>query len=411
MDNSLPPGFVDITEQVRRDFPPDPILNGGRHKAAPSSEPEIWDAVDVLSKFIEPREWLLGNIFCKEFLSCLIGPGAVGKTAVRLVQALSLATGRSLSGDYVHRRCKVLILCFEDGRKEMERRVRAALMHHNVGEEARGWLFCAAITGQRLFEDGGIGTLETWLRTKIQRLGAELVIFDPFVKIHDEEENDNTRIDMVCSALARLGIEMNIAPDYLHHVRKGSATPGDPDAGRGAGAAKDAGRLGYTLVPMSEKERDTFGLSEKERRLIVRMDNAKVNIAAPSTETRWFRLIGVPIGNFTDTYPHGDEVQTVEPWNPPDLFAGLSFAILNQILDKIDAGMTDGTLYSSDNAAKKRAAWKVICDIAPDKTEAQARAIINTWQRNGVFILEEYKDPSRGEPAKGLRVNAAKRPG
>ena len=52
-----------------------------------------WDAGDD-SELPPPRGWLLGNVFCRQFLSSLFGDGAVGKTAVRYAQGLSLATGR-----------------------------------------------------------------------------------------------------------------------------------------------------------------------------------------------------------------------------------------------------------------------------------------------------------------------------
>ena len=63
-----------------------------------------------------PREWLLGNTFCKKFLSSLIADGGVGKTALRIAQIGSLATGRSITGEHVFRRCRALILSFEDDR-------------------------------------------------------------------------------------------------------------------------------------------------------------------------------------------------------------------------------------------------------------------------------------------------------
>jgi hypothetical protein len=53
-----------------------------------------------------PREWLLGNVFCREFLSSLIGDGGVGKTAVRYAQYLSLASNRSLTGEHVFLRAR-----------------------------------------------------------------------------------------------------------------------------------------------------------------------------------------------------------------------------------------------------------------------------------------------------------------
>jgi hypothetical protein len=34
-----------------------------------------------------------------------------------------------------------------------------------------------------------------------------------------------------------------------------------------------------------------------------------------------------------------------------------------------------------------------------------------TWVRNGVLCVEEYDDPVRRDKAKGLYVDAAKRPG
>jgi hypothetical protein len=41
-------------------------------------------------------------------------------------------------------------------------------------------------------------------------------------------------------------------------------------------------RLVYTLSPMTEAEAQQFGISEFERRHLIRMDSAKVNIAPPA---------------------------------------------------------------------------------------------------------------------------------
>ena len=50
----------------------------------------------------------------------MVAPGGVGKTALRLAQLLSLAVGRSLTGEYVFKRCRVLIVSLEDDRDEVE---------------------------------------------------------------------------------------------------------------------------------------------------------------------------------------------------------------------------------------------------------------------------------------------------
>src|SRR5262245_18279697 len=72
----------------------------------PAGEPPDlgeWDDGDD-DRPIPPREWLLGNVFCRGFVSSLISGGAGGKSALRHLQALALTTTRPLSGEHVFRR-------------------------------------------------------------------------------------------------------------------------------------------------------------------------------------------------------------------------------------------------------------------------------------------------------------------
>jgi hypothetical protein len=140
------------------------------------------------------------------------------------------------------------------------------------------------------------------------------------------------------------------------------------------------------------------------------MDSAKVNITRHMGAAKWFRLVGVPLGNATDLYPNGDEVQTVEPWSPPKTWADLSVAMLNQILTAIDTGLPNGVRYSDAPNAKTAAAWKVVTEHAPAKTDAQAREIIKTWVKTGLLIRHDYDNPATRKPATGLRVDPTKRP-
>jgi hypothetical protein len=97
----------------------------------PRSLPIVLDAgYDI--ELPPPRAWLLGNIFCRKFLSSLFGDGGVGKTALRYAQYLSLATGRSLTGEHVFQRCRVLIISFEDDLDELRRRILAVRIHFKV---------------------------------------------------------------------------------------------------------------------------------------------------------------------------------------------------------------------------------------------------------------------------------------
>ncbi len=376
-----------------------------------------WDAgTDVAP--IPPRGWLLGNVFCRRFVSSLIADGGVGKTAVRIAQFLALAAGRALTGEHVFQRCRVLIISLEDDADELRRRVLAAMRHHGVSrDEVAGWLFLAApgaAAGKlAILDDKGRpaeSTLAVALRQTIAHRKLDVVSLDPFVKSHAVEENGNNAIDAVMQILADCASQFDCAIDVPHHMAKGVADPGNASRGRGASAMKDAARLVYTLTPMSPDEAKAYGVPESDRRRLIRMDSGKVNIAPPVVEAKWFRLVGVPLRNGTDLYPHGDEVQTVEVWTPPNILEGINNTIANAILTDLEAGLPDGNRYSNHHNAADRAAWRIVTKHVPDKAEGPARQIIAAWIRNGVLVCRDYDNPTRRKPAQGLFVDPAKRP-
>jgi RecA-family ATPase len=227
-----------------------------------------------------------------------------------MLQYLSLARGRPLTGQHVFRRCRVLLLSFEDDRDEQRRRIRAACIHHKINHcEIKGWLFCSTPKGFKLVEmqNGSrqAGQLEKVLRAAIERRKPDLIALDPFIKIHGLEENDNAAIDFVCDLLAKMAIEYDIAIDTFHHTKKGQLIAGDADAGRGASGARDAFRIVHTLTVMSEDEAKQFDIGEVDRRAYIRLDPAKVNVTRNAIKATWFKLVGVLLGNSTPEYPNG----------------------------------------------------------------------------------------------------------
>jgi hypothetical protein len=391
-------------EEMRQERLRDPITALG-----------IWNAgTDDYSK-IQPREWLLGTTFCKGFLSQIIADGGVGKTALRMAQIGACVTGRKLTGEHVFRRSRWLILSFEDGKDELRRRVYASMLKHGIRPaDLDGWLFLCAPKGIKLARivDGApeAAELEILIRGAVDVLKLDGVCLDPFVKTHGVNENDNNAIDFVCELLTAISIELNIATDLPHHTNKGMMQAGNADKGRGASAGKDAARLVHTLTPMTTDEAELFGESEADRRSLIRYDSAKMNIAPPAAEAKWFRLVSMPLGNGNKEYPAGDHVQAIEVWQPPEMLDGLDSALLNRVLDDIDAGMEDGQRYSAASRATDRAAWAVILNHCPTKTEKQCRGVVSAWLKSGTLFNETYHDPVRRKEVLGLRVDATKRP-
>jgi hypothetical protein len=406
----------------------DALIDGGRRKWNKPDEEQAtsgstapadllgWDAGED-NEIPPPREWLLGTTFCRGFASSLLGNGGVGKTAVRYAQMLAAATGRPLTGEHVFQRCRVLILSMEDGPHELRRRLLAARLHHGVGQdELKGWLFMGALGRKdgRLMvlnqhDQPIVGVLTARLERTIVERRLDLVMLDPFIKTHAVGENNNNGIDEVAQIITDICLKHNVAVDVPHHMAKGSADPGNADRGRGASALKDALRLVRTATAMTLEEAKAFNLSGEERRALIRVDDAKLNIA-PMDEAKWFRLVGVEIGNATALYPNGDNIQTVEPWTPPDLFTDISIPAIHKILDDINAGLPDGNRYSDASNAGARSAWCVVETHCPGKGEGPARKIIRTWLKSGLLVSGEYENPNTRKKVKGIWVDNAKRP-
>ena len=377
----------------------------------PPPKPRL-DAIDVGEddKPIPPRQWLLGNVFCRQFVSGLIGAGASGKTSLRIGQGLELASRKPITGEQIFVRCRVLIVCLEDGMDELRRRVRAAMKHRKIKrEDVKGYLFLSTPKRMKLAQYGqkGVvvaGELDTAIRSFIDEKKIDLVILDPIRRTHSVRENESDDMDAVIAIMSELAIEKNIGVDVLSHERKGgSKEAGDAERGRGSGSMKDGSRLIYTLTGMTKQEAKALGVKdERQRKLLFRVDNAKVNLAPPDASTKWFRLVGVNLENGDDTYPNGDEVQTVERWTPPALFGAFSTEQVNQILERLRAGMGDGRRYSVAPSAKERAAWRVIQEISTGHDEAQCRAMIKQWKENGLLISGEYYDGKERKKIHGI---------
>jgi hypothetical protein len=407
----LPPSKIEDEETLPPYIDAPPL----GHEKAPVPVLEVLDVGDD-DQPIPPRQWLLGNAFAREFVSGLIAQGAGGKTSLRIAQMLSLASRRELTGEHVFVRCKVLIICLEDGMTELRRRVRAALIYHKINrDEVKGRLFLTTPTrikmAQRDPKTSAVvpGDLERAVRAFIEEKKIDIVSIDPVKKAHSLEENSNDDMDGLVGILAQLAIEKRIAVDILSHEKKSAGAAGDANRARGGGALKDGGRLMYTITAMTEEERDLVNLTEEQRRFLFRVDSAKVNIAPPAATAQWFKFVGVRLENGDDTYTNGDEVQTVERWTPPAMFDGFSPDDLNQALDKLRAGMGDGRLYSAAPAAKTRAAWRVLQEICPAQSEKRCRNVIKMWVKNNVLTTGSYYDEKERKDAEG--ITGAKRIG
>ncbi|WP_322894284.1 MULTISPECIES: AAA family ATPase [unclassified Yoonia] len=281
---------------------------------------------------LPPRKWLYGKNVIAGYLSMIVAPGGTGKSALAMVEAIAMASGRPLLGDQPHRPLRVLYHNEEDDREEALRRLHGAMKHHAVTEkEIGGRLFLTsgrdmpmmlARQGRDGLEivPGAMEKLTTWIKEN----RIDVVILDPLAALHTLPENSNEAANTLMGALRKVAHETGAAIVLVHHTGKGAATDmqgAGAGASRGASAFVDAARNVRQLGRMAAGDAKKLGIGENDRWRYIRVDNGKANLA-PVQNATWLHLASVALGNGTRDYPAGDNVQTVEPWTPPAVAVG-----------------------------------------------------------------------------------------
>lgn len=366
---------------------------------------------------IAPREWLYGTTLIRRFISVLVAPGGTGKSMLALGRAICLASGRGFLGDHVHHRVNSWVLNLEDPLEELERRVAAMMLRHDVRrDELDGRLFLNSGRDRPLT----IATVADWgeihypdrdavvVAARAAQIGH--IVVDPFIKSHGLEENSNPHMDAAATAWAQIGQETGAAIDLIHHTRKANGQAVDVDSARGGKALTDASRVSQTLSVMSPEEAEELGIAPADRWRHVRLDDAKANMAPRAATARWFVLDMIALHNGTDDYPNGDNVAAIAPWTPPNVLAGASARELNVCLDAIAQGPAPDVLFT---AGKRGGSARWVGSVLMDRlgiSEQQARPIISAWLRSGLLFEDEYKHPEYRRAARGVRVDDSKRP-
>ena len=363
---------------------------------------------------IPPRSWLYGTILQRRYCTILFAPGGVGKSQLALGAAIDLASDRHLFGLHVFERVRVWYLSLEDDEDEIDRRIAAyCLVHDLAWDDLEDWLFthdgrvrpvCIARKG----EDGSTIAFPDIdeLVTHASLNGIGVLVVDPFIRSHQLAENSNVEMDAAMAAWAMVAQEVGCAVLLVHHSRKGPAD--NRDGARGASALVDACRTALLLSTMSAEEAAEVGIPSAAAGHFVRLDGAKSNMA-PASEAMWFEMVERELGNGTETYPHGDRVSALRRWSKPGVM-NIPAPELRAFFDGVRAGPSVGEQYTLAKTGPNNVRWVGhlllrICDGMPER---RATLILKLWVENGVLSPGEYTSPGQRKPRAGIALNESK---
>jgi hypothetical protein len=394
------------------------IYGTGPRLAASNDEPLILKPARLPDPTkIAPRQWLLGTMLLRGFVTVLVAPGGTGKSIFAMTAALSLASGTKLLGQYVFERVNVAVIN-EDPIEELERRLAAIMIKHNVeNDDVTGRYFLNSMDDRGILmaarsPDGFevVHPDETALIKQIEQNKIGLLVVDPYAESHTLEENSNPDMIKAAAAWRRVARKTGCAIMLVHHVRKGAGDAGI-DSARGAKGLTDSARVGLLMSPMSEDEAKALGVSSEHRFQHVRLDDGKLNLSPRVDKAKWFKLEQVQLNNGTSVHPNGDNVAAMVPWEPPSVFGQVTDEQVNLILDRIAAGYMPGILYThSKRHPAIRWAGRAVLEIV-DVSEEQAALMVSAWFKSGLLYETKFDHPETRKEVSGVLVLNSKRPG
>ena len=378
-------------------------------KEAPKPYPTPYDMFDEAA--LPPRRFIYGRYYIRGFCSFLASPGGTGKTALQIVEALSIATGRSLIGEPVYEQTNVWMANLEDPEEEMQRRILAAMKFHKVKpDDVRGKFFMDA--GRTLdlkfatqTRDGIVvnEAMVEYMRKRIIDLNIGVVMLDPFVGCHDVQENDNGAQNSVMAVIRKLADETNASIVLVHHTRKMNGGTVDVDSIRGAGSLIGAARSARVVNPLSEQQAADLGIDPQKARGLFQVTDGKNNLTPKATDAILRRFESVTLDN-------GDFVGVVAEVDAGDAFKDVTDddarAILRAIAAGYERGDDDAIGYSIDTRANERWAGNVVLQHKFEHLgtvqEPRAKAIMKGWIKAGRFTVEDVFDPKNRNTRKAI---------
>lgn len=357
---------------------------------------------------IAPREWLYDQHLIRKYVSGTISPGGVGKSALKLAEALSMATGRGLLTGRDIKPLRVWYWNGEDPEEETRRRVAAACKHYGISREQ---------IGGRLFLDSGRETkivlaketkgglvighpVREALVAAIKANRIDVFIVDPFVSSHQVSENDNSKINDVVNEFREIADTTNCAIELVHHSRKTGGAEVTAEDSRGGGALVNAFRSTRVLNQMSDDEARKNLVDPAERRQFFRVDDGKVNLAPYAATDRWFRFESVLLGNGRPGLAE-DNVGVVTAWKRPKPSEGLP----SDAVQKAIAALGDGQ-WRENMQSKDWVGVPIGEALGLDPEHAGERMRINSLIREWIAAayLEVFEAPDEGRrPRKFVR--------
>lgn len=165
------------------------------------------------------KTWLVEHLWAEQAVGIIGGEPKCCKSFLALSLAVAVAAGVPCLGKFhTAKRAKVLIYPAEDCASIVRNRLLGIAHAHGLQLDSIP-LFVATCAQLRL----DIKSDRLKLRNTVDKLRPKLIILDPFVRLHNIDENDSGQVAAILAHLRNLQRSFGSAVALVHHAKKGAA--------------------------------------------------------------------------------------------------------------------------------------------------------------------------------------------
>lgn len=186
--------------------------------------------VHLLEDSSPEKRWLVQDLWSYEAVGIIGGEPKCGKSVLALSIAVAVASGKPCLGRFsVTSRGRVLLFAAEDPLNVVKTRVAAIALSYGV---TLAELDILVITRPALRLD--LDTDYELLKNTVEALSPQLLILDPFVRLHRIDENASGEVAPLLSRLRHIQRTFHVSVIIVHHARKDSKHARQGQALRGS---------------------------------------------------------------------------------------------------------------------------------------------------------------------------------
>lgn len=391
---------------------PDEEIAKAKAEEIKNAKDKIQPYVPVDIDTLPPRPWEYGNVYMRGVVSLLAAFGGRGKSALTIVEALAMATGKPLLGVTPKRKLRVLLWNGEDSLIELQRRAGAACKFFGITADDLGdrltlvsgvdvpLLFAEADGSMFKLHESAVKNLSKFIKAR----KIDIASFDPLVSVHRLNENDNTAMNALTGVFVKMAADLNIAIGLATHARKpnGKDETISANDARGGGALLAAVRVARVINVLKQADAPKLGISRPDAWRYSVVSDGKGNYAPMARDATIIRMESVVANNARDGYD-ADNSPVVVRFTPRK-----ASLVSDEHRETILKRLGEENWITSNRSKTKRWVGSLVAQVCSldendDVVKAQIKQELDQWLREGLIVEAEAMHANRSDTIKVFR--------